>query len=54
VFGAYVPDTGIHSYGWFFVFGYSIVLSNAAVLVIGEAMVAAGKVPPWISKAKDE
>ena len=51
-FGFIVPDTGIHSYGWAFVFGYSFLLSSVITLLVGVVMVAMGKVPPWISKAK--
>jgi hypothetical protein len=48
-FGFMVPDTGVHSYGWALVFGYAIVLTNVAILLIGTVMAALGKVPPWIS-----
>jgi hypothetical protein len=51
-FGFMVPDTGIHGYGWAFVFGYSMLLSSLITLLVGAVMVALGKVPPWISKAK--
>jgi hypothetical protein len=51
-FGFMVPDTGIHGYGWAFVFGYSMFLSSVTTLLVGVVMVAMGKVPPWIDKAK--
>ena len=51
-FGFMVPDTGIHTYGWAFVFGYSMFLSSATTLLVGVVMVSMGKVPPWISKTK--
>jgi hypothetical protein len=50
-FGFMVPDTSPHGYGWGLVFGYAWVLANAALLLVGAAMVAIGKVPPWISGA---
>ena len=46
------PTTGIYSYAWAFVFGYSILLSSLVTLLAGVVMVSMGKVPPWISKAK--
>jgi hypothetical protein len=48
-FGFMVADTGIHSYGWCFVFGYAILIASAAMLLVGTIMVMLGKVPPWIS-----
>ena len=51
-FGFPVPDSGIFGYGWGFIFGYTFILSGVAILVIGNIMVALGKVPPWISNTK--
>jgi hypothetical protein len=51
-FGFMFPDTGIHGYGWAFVFGYSMFLSSVTTLLVGVVMVSMGKVPPWISKTK--
>jgi hypothetical protein len=49
-FGFIVPDVHPHGYGWAFVFGYALILANAALLVVGAAMTALGKLPPWIAK----
>lgn len=50
-FSFMVPDSGVHGYGWFLVFGYGIVLANVVVLVVGVAMTRLGRLPPWVEKA---
>jgi len=52
-FGFLVPDEGIHSYGWFFIFGYGLLAANGIVLVVGTLMTKTGRLPPWISR-RDE
>jgi hypothetical protein len=47
-FGFMVPDTGVHSYGWFLIFGYAILLANLLLLVVGVVMIRLGRVPPWV------
>ena len=49
-FGFMVPDEHPHGYGWAFMFGYALLVANAALLVVGAAMTAFGKAPPWIAK----
>ena len=34
-FGFMVADTGVHSYGWCFVFGYTLLFANVLLLATG-------------------
>jgi hypothetical protein len=47
IFGFMVPDTGIHGYGWFFVFGYAIFIANSVLLVVGIGVGLLRRRPPW-------
>ena len=49
-FGFMVPDTGVHGYGWFLIFGYAILLANLLLLAVGAVMVRLGRVPPWVRR----
>ena len=52
-FGFLFPDTGVHGYGWAFVFGYGILFANLLVLAIGVVMTRLGRLPPWIDGSRD-
>ncbi len=49
-FGYVRPETGIYGYGWALVFGYSILLANIGLTVVGEVMIRTGRTPPWIDR----
>ena len=52
-FGFLFPDTGVHGYGWAFVFGYALLFSNVLVLAVGFVMTRLGRLPPWVGDSRD-